>query len=155
MCVCTGSMQCAHEQIVPTCLGKRRILSLFRNTSTQEINFITNKIMASINHNETSFESSLSSLSTSGSSSLPDDSTQGAPPASYVNSGANQNDQLDNLRPPAIFAKGYRELVPYEKTTFGEVTLKKTKNGQRAKSGVKIERDISPCRTTIRNKPST
>jgi hypothetical protein len=50
------------------------------------------------------------------------------------------------LRPPAMFMKGYTELNPYEATAFGEVVLKKTKNGKRAKSGVKLERSISPKR---------
>jgi hypothetical protein len=52
----------------------------------------------------------------------------------------------DKLRPNGEFPLGYHVLSPYEKTAFRDVTLKKTKNGHRAKSGVKIERDISPKR---------
>jgi hypothetical protein len=51
-----------------------------------------------------------------------------------------------DLRPPAIFRKSYRVLSPYERTTFAEVTLKKTRNGHKAKSGVVLERSISPKR---------
>ncbi len=50
------------------------------------------------------------------------------------------------LRPNGIFKKGYRELSPYEATAFGGLTLKKTKNGQRAKSGIELERSTSPKR---------
>jgi hypothetical protein len=50
----------------------------------------------------------------------------------------------DELRPNGVFKKGYRELSPYETTTFGAVTLKETKNGQRAKSGIELEKSISP-----------
>jgi hypothetical protein len=53
-------------------------------------------------------------------------------------------DNLADLRPPAMFKKGYRELSPYEKSSFAEVTLKKTKNGQRAKSGISLACPISP-----------
>jgi hypothetical protein len=52
----------------------------------------------------------------------------------------------DELRPNGIFKKGYRELSPYEATAFGGLTLKKTKNGQRAKSGIELERSTSPKR---------
>ena len=52
----------------------------------------------------------------------------------------------DELRPSGHFPKGYRVLRPYEDTAFGDVVLKKTRNGHRAKSGVKIEHDISPNR---------
>ena len=52
----------------------------------------------------------------------------------------------DELRPSGHFPQGYRVLAAYQDTAFGEVVLKKTKNGHRAKSGVKIERNISPKR---------
>ena len=51
-----------------------------------------------------------------------------------------------HLRPDGVFTKGYRELQPYEKTAFAGISLKKTKNGQRAKSGIQLERSISPKR---------
>ena len=51
-----------------------------------------------------------------------------------------------HLRPDGVFTKGYRELHPYEKTAFAGISLKKTKNGQRAKSGIQLERSISPKR---------
>ncbi len=50
------------------------------------------------------------------------------------------------LRPNGVFKKGYREISTYEATSFGAVTLKKTKNGQRAKSGIELERSISSKR---------
>ena len=50
----------------------------------------------------------------------------------------------DQLRPPAVFRKSYQEITPYRKSAFGEVTLKKTKNGQRAQSGIPLECPISP-----------
>jgi hypothetical protein len=53
-------------------------------------------------------------------------------------------DDLADLRPPAIFKKTYRELSPYEESSFAGVTLKKTKNGQRAKSGISLACPISP-----------
>jgi hypothetical protein len=56
------------------------------------------------------------------------------------------------LRPNGEFPLGYHVLSPYEKTIFGDVTLKKTRNGHRAKSGVKIERDISPKRKPAASK---
>jgi hypothetical protein len=52
------------------------------------------------------------------------------------------------LRPSGIFMKGYTELNPYEATAFGEVVLKRTKNGKRVKSGVRLERSISPKKAT-------
>jgi hypothetical protein len=55
-------------------------------------------------------------------------------------------DNLADLRPPAMFKKGYRELSPYEKSSFAGVTLKKTKNGQRAKSGISLACPISPSK---------
>ena len=57
-------------------------------------------------------------------------------------------DDLADLRPPALFKKGYRELSPYQHSSFGGVTLKKTKNGRRAKSGVALECPISPKRAS-------
>ncbi len=53
-----------------------------------------------------------------------------------------------DLRPPAIFRKSYHVLPPYERTKFAEVTLKKTRNGHKAKSGVVLERSISPKRVS-------
>ena len=53
------------------------------------------------------------------------------------------------LRPPFTCRKSYTVLLPYKPTGFGEVTLKKTRNGKKAKSGVQLERSISPKRSTI------
>jgi hypothetical protein len=39
-----------------------------------------------------------------------------------------EENDLADLRPPAIFKKGYIELSPYEHSSFGGLTLKKTKN---------------------------
>jgi hypothetical protein len=55
-------------------------------------------------------------------------------------------EEEDELHPPAVFRQSYREMPPYQNTAFGEVTLKKTRTGHRVKSGVKIERAISPKR---------
>lgn len=56
-------------------------------------------------------------------------------------------DEAD-LRPGGQFIKGYKEIRPYQDTAFGEVTLKKTRNGQRAKSGIHLENPISPVTRT-------
>mmetsp|Transcript_94121 Transcript_94121/g.130720 ORF Transcript_94121/g.130720 Transcript_94121/m.130720 type:complete len:103 (-) Transcript_94121:57-365(-) len=53
------------------------------------------------------------------------------------------------LRPPFVCRKSYTVLSPYKSTGFAGVTLKKTRNGQKAQSGVKLERAISPKRRTI------
>lgn len=55
-------------------------------------------------------------------------------------------DETEQFRPPAVFRRGYRVLTEYEETRFGGVTLKQTRNGRLAKSGVSLERDISPKR---------
>jgi hypothetical protein len=55
-------------------------------------------------------------------------------------------EEQDELHPPAVFRQSYREMPPYQNTAFGEVTLKKTKTGHKVKSGVKIDRVISPKR---------
>jgi hypothetical protein len=69
-----------------------------------------------------------------------------SPPQSVTRS-YEENDLAD-LRPPAIFKRGYIELSPYEPSSFGGLTLKKTKNGQRAKSGVSLEYPISSSKKT-------
>jgi hypothetical protein len=68
-------------------------------------------------------------------------------PQSVSRSYVEENDLAD-LRPPAIFKKGYIELSPYEHSSFGGLTLKKTKNGQKAKSGVSLECPISSSKKT-------
>jgi hypothetical protein len=50
----------------------------------------------------------------------------------------------NDLRPGGEFIKGYTELRPYKKTAYSGITLKKTRNGHRAKSGVRLESSISP-----------
>jgi hypothetical protein len=65
---------------------------------------------------------------------------------SVLNNTAAKYLEEDELRPNGIFKKGYRELSPYEATAFGGLTLKKTKNGQRAKSGIELEGSTSPKR---------
>jgi hypothetical protein len=49
----------------------------------------------------------------------------------------------ERLRPPAVFQKRYNILTPYEDTKFVVVVLKKSKNGHRIKSGVRIDVDLS------------
>ena len=52
----------------------------------------------------------------------------------------------NDLRPGGEFIRGYTILCQYENTTFAGVTLKKTRNGHKAKSGVQLESAISPVR---------
>ena len=52
----------------------------------------------------------------------------------------------EDLRPGGEFIKGYQEIRPYEDTAFAGVTLKKTRNGKKAKSGHRLEHSISPVR---------
>jgi hypothetical protein len=52
----------------------------------------------------------------------------------------------NDLRPGGEFIKGYTELQPYKNTAYSGITLKKTRNGHRAKSGVRLEHSISPVR---------
>jgi hypothetical protein len=91
------------------------------------------------NHIMTSYLSNQMISSTHSDSIDADFSPQSAT-TSYV------EDNLADLRPPAMFKKGYRALSPYENSSFAEVTLKKTKNGQRAKSGISLAYPISPSK---------
>lgn len=48
----------------------------------------------------------------------------------------------DSIRPPIVFRKGYTVLENCTETHFGGITLRKTKNGRKAKNGVALEREI-------------
>jgi hypothetical protein len=126
-------------------LGKLRLLVSshnFPNDQLQTTSTTTPKMYSTTNENNTDKHVHFQEVQQQINQAEEDDSSFGDLSAVTAEYYLDEND----LRPGGEFIKGYTELRPYKKTAYSGITLKKTRNGHKAKSGVRLESSISPVR---------